>query len=67
MLTIALPTMVVWGMDDAALPPSLIDGIEAYVPNLTLHKVAGATHWIIHEQPALVAQLLQNFLRDAPN
>ncbi len=67
MLTIALPTMVVWGMDDAALPPSLIDGLDAYIPDLRLHKVPGATHWIIHEQPALIAQLLQNFLRRTPN
>ncbi len=63
MLTIALPTMVVWGMDDAALPPSLIDGLDAYIADLTLHRVAGATHWIIHEQPDLVAELLQSFLR----
>lgn len=62
MLTITLPTLVVWGMDDAALPPSLIDGLERYVPQLTLHKVAGATHWIIHERPDLVTTLLQDFL-----
>jgi pimeloyl-ACP methyl ester carboxylesterase len=63
MLTIALPTLVVWGMDDAALPPVLIDGLEEYVPDLTLNKVLGATHWIIHEQPGLVQQYLSDFLR----
>jgi len=63
MLTIALPTLVVWGMDDAALPPVLIDGLEDYVPNLTLHKVPDATHWILHEQPALVIRYLGDFLR----
>ncbi|MEO7107995.1 MAG: alpha/beta hydrolase [Rhodoferax sp.] len=63
MLTITLPTMVVWGMDDAALPPVLIDGLQDYVPDLTLHKVPGATHWIIHEQPALVIKYLSDFLR----
>lgn len=62
MLTITLPTLVVWGMDDAALPPVLIDGLEDYVPNLTLHRVPGATHWIIHEQPALVISRLSDFL-----
>lgn len=66
MLTITLPTLVVWGMDDAALPPPLIEGLDAYVPDLTLHKVPGATHWIIHEQPALVTQYLQDFLRPHP-
>jgi pimeloyl-ACP methyl ester carboxylesterase len=54
--------MVIWGMDDAALPPALIDGLEDFVPALTLHKVPDATHWIIHEQPKLVMQYLQDFL-----
>lgn len=63
MLTIAVPTLVVWGLDDAALPPELIEGLDAYVPDLTLHKVPGASHWIIHEEPALVQNLLSKFLR----
>lgn len=62
MLTITVPTLVVWGMDDAALPPVLIDGLEDYVPNLTLHRVPGATHWIIHEHPTLVISHLSDFL-----
>jgi pimeloyl-ACP methyl ester carboxylesterase len=63
MLTIAVPTLVVWGLDDAALPPELIDGLDAYVPDLTLHRVPGASHWIIHEQPGLVQYHLSDFLR----
>jgi pimeloyl-ACP methyl ester carboxylesterase len=63
MLTIALPTLVVWGMDDAALPPELIDGLDAYVPDLRLHKIPGASHWIIHELPALIQAHLNDFLR----
>lgn len=62
MLTITIPTLVVWGMDDTALPPVLIDGLENYVPHLTLHKVADATHWIIHEQPDLIQKRLSDFL-----
>lgn len=62
MLTIAVPTLVVWGLDDAALPPELIEGLDTYVPDLTLHKVPGASHWIIHEQPALVQSRLSDFL-----
>ena len=62
MLTVDLPTLVLWAMDDAALPPELIDGLDEYVSQLTLEKIEGATHWIIHEQPALVAQRLGQFL-----
>ncbi|MBT9505972.1 alpha/beta hydrolase [Rhodoferax sp.] len=62
MLTVSLPTMVVWAMDDIALPPVLIKGLDEYIANLTIHTVPGATHWIVHEKPELVAQFLQHFL-----
>lgn len=62
LLTVVLPTLVLWAMDDIALPPALIDGLEAYVPNMQLQKIPGASHWIVHEQPALVAHALQGFL-----
>jgi pimeloyl-ACP methyl ester carboxylesterase len=58
MLVIEVPTMVVWGLQDAALPPALVDGLEDFVPQLILHKVPDATHWILHEQPALCIELL---------
>lgn len=54
-VTVKVPTLVIWAEDDSALPPSLIDGLEAYVPRMRLVRVPGATHWIVHEQPELVA------------
>jgi len=62
MLTVTLPTLVVWGMKDVALLPSLLDGLQDYVPDLTLEKVDDASHWIVHEQPQLVADRLERFL-----
>jgi epoxide hydrolase 4 len=62
MLRVDLPTLVIWGLDDIALPPVLIDGLEAYVPQMTLQPVPGASHWIVHEKPSLVAQLISDFL-----
>lgn len=62
MLEVHVPTLVIWGMGDTALPPSLLVGLEEYVPKMTLHKVADATHWIIHEQPGLVVRYLDEFL-----
>ena len=62
MLSVTLPTLVIWGLDDIALPPVLIDGLDQYVENLTIHTVADASHWIVHEKPHQVAQLLQQFL-----
>ncbi len=65
MLTVSVPTLVVWGMDDTALPAALLNGLEDYVANLTVQRVAGASHWILHEQPALVTHHLQTFLDPA--
>jgi pimeloyl-ACP methyl ester carboxylesterase len=63
MLEIHLPTLVLWAMDDIALPASLLEGLDDYVPRMDLRRIEGATHWIVHEQPALVAAHLQDFLR----
>lgn len=62
MLDVKVPTLVIWGMGDIALLPTLLDGLDDYVPQLQIRRVEGATHWIVHEQPALVAQYLQAFL-----
>jgi len=62
MLDILVPTLVLWGMQDIALPPGLIDGLEDYIPDLTLQRIADGSHWLVHEQPALVAQSLLAFL-----
>jgi len=60
--TVDIPTFVLWGMNDPALPPELGDGLEDYVSDLTLERVPGATHWIIHERPQFVAERLCAFL-----
>jgi epoxide hydrolase 4 len=63
MLTVNVPTQVIWGMNDIALPPALIDGLQDYIADLQIHRVPDATHWIVHEQPALVQQLIGKFLK----
>lgn len=59
MLHVNIPTTVIWGEADMALPPSLLDGLEAYVPHLHVTRVPQATHWIVHEEPAAVIHALQ--------
>jgi epoxide hydrolase 4 len=61
-LTVNVPTQIIWGMQDVALPPRLMQGLEAYIPDLKIHCVEDATHWIIHEQPELVHRILGEFL-----
>ena len=62
-LMVNIPTLVLWAMDDIALLPELVEGLDQFVPELTLEKVAGASHWIVHERPDFVAQRLARFLQ----
>ena len=62
LVTVRVPTRVVWAEADTALPPALLDGLETFVPQMTLTRVSGATHWIVHERPAFVAQEIEQAL-----
>lgn len=60
---VEVPTQVIWALDDTALLPSLLDNLGHWVPQLRLDTVAGATHWVIHEQPQRVIELLSEFVK----
>lgn len=64
MLTVNVPTCVIWGMQDSALLPGLIEGLGDYVPKLTVHRIKNGTHWLLHEQPARVTQQVADFLSE---
>ena len=66
MLSVQLPTLVLWGMQDSALLPVLLDELDDFVKPLTLVRVASASHWMVHEQPAMVAAVLADFLSPTP-
>ena len=63
MLRISVPTLVIWGMQDTALPPGLVNGLQDFVPDLQLHRIADGSHWLVHEQPALVSGIIGNWIR----
>lgn len=48
------PTLVVWGLRDMALLPSQLDGLDAFVPNLTIARIEDAGHFVPWEKPAAV-------------
>ena len=62
MLTVDVPTLVLWGMDDPALLPGLLDGLPGWIPQLQLRQIPGASHWIVHEHPDRVLGELAQFL-----
>ena len=55
-VTVNVPTRVIWAEGDAALLPGLVDGLEEFVPDLTLVRIPQASHWVVHEQPQRIAQ-----------
>jgi pimeloyl-ACP methyl ester carboxylesterase len=57
-----IPTLVVWAMDDLALPSSNIDGIEALVPNVEIVPVHDCGHFVIWEKPGAVNVAMDQFL-----
>ncbi len=61
-VTVRLPTSVLWGEGDRALLPGLLDGLQHWVRQLQLQRVPNATHWIVHEQPDLVAGVVRGLL-----
>lgn len=60
--TVTVPTLVIWGLEDTALPEAMLHGLETYVNDLHIERVPRATHWIVHEQPELVASMIGAFL-----
>ena len=61
--TVRVPTLVLWAMQDKALLPSLLDGLDRWVPHMTLRRIERATHWVVHEQPARVAREVGEWLQ----
>jgi epoxide hydrolase 4 len=61
-LLVRAPTLVIWGMRDTALLPGCIDGLERWVPNVSIQRIPDATHWINHEKPALISRAIRDWL-----
>ena len=59
---VPVPTTVLWGEADHALLPGLLLGLEAWVPDLQVHRLPGASHWIVHERPQFVGAEIERHL-----
>ena len=55
-------TLVIWGMQDAALPPGLIEGLDAFIPNGEIVRLESATHWLVHEYPLEITSEIERYL-----
>jgi pimeloyl-ACP methyl ester carboxylesterase len=59
---LTIPTLVVWGMDDLALPPENLEGLDAIIDDLTVVQVAGSGHFVPWEAAGEVNAAIDDFL-----
>jgi pimeloyl-ACP methyl ester carboxylesterase len=57
-----MPTLVIWGERDTALLTGNLNGLEQYVPDLTIKRIPDGTHWVSHEQPELINRYIREFI-----
>jgi len=60
---VRVPTRILWGERDAFLLAEMARESLNYCTNAELFTFANATHWLQHEEPARVSELLIDFFR----
>jgi len=60
---VRVPTRILWGERDAFLLAEMARESLRYCTNAELFTFANATHWLQHEEPARVSELLIDFFR----
>ncbi len=59
--TISVPTLLLWGEQDAALSPRLAEGLETWVSDLRVMRIPDASHWLQNDVPERVNQALIDY------
>ena len=61
-LRVDVPTLVIWGMQDPALLPGLLDNLDDYAPNAVVVRIEDAGHRPMNSHPILVNRAIRDFL-----
>jgi pimeloyl-ACP methyl ester carboxylesterase len=61
--TVHVPTRILWGECDAFLLTKMAHESLRYCPSAELFTFAGTSHWLQHEEPARVSEILMEFFR----
>lgn len=61
---VAVPTLLLWGEQDTALGPELIQPTVAYVHDLAIERFSAVSHWLPEEAPEQVNAALADWLRE---
>ena len=57
-----MPTLVIWAMQDKALLPVQLEGLDLLVDDLSIVRLPDAGHFAPWEAPEPVARALADFL-----
>ncbi|EAQ29486.1 probable hydrolase protein [Erythrobacter sp. NAP1] len=60
---LTIPTLVVWAMDDLALPAENLEGLEEIIDPLTIVPVHGCGHFVTWEAPEAMIEAMETFLQ----
>ena len=58
---ITVPTLVIHGMKDMAVLPSVLDELSNYVSDLKVIRAENASHWVMHDVPELIVSSFKEF------
>ena len=58
---LTIPTLVIWAMDDLALPPENLEGLDKAISDLTVVEVPDCGHFVPWEAPAAVNAAMDEF------
>ncbi|OZA91538.1 MAG: alpha/beta hydrolase [Erythrobacter sp. 34-65-8] len=59
---LTIPTLVIWALDDHALTPRNIDGLDEFVTDLTLETIPDCGHFLTWQAPDRVNAAMERFL-----
>ena len=57
-----VPTLMIWGEEDAALGKELTYGTQEFVRDCQIRYIPNCSHWVQQERPELVNQYMREFL-----
>ncbi|MCH7579819.1 MAG: alpha/beta fold hydrolase [Chloroflexi bacterium] len=66
LVNINVPTTIIWGMQDPAIPPPLIEAWKGVYPHAEEHRIETASHFLQEDEPEQIVELIQDFLRANP-
>jgi epoxide hydrolase 4 len=62
-LRVRVPTLVIWGAQDVFVERELADASARLCDNARVAYLEGSTHWVQHDEPERVGDLLLEFLK----